>query len=130
MEGLGVLYYNGWGVAKDDAEAMRWFHKAVDGGAAEARLFYRTDAMFYLGDAYEHGNGVAQDYAQAIVWYRKAAADDHNHWGIEAMKSLAKLYEDGKGVPVSPHDALAWYQKAADRGDREAEDAVRRLDTP
>ena len=106
---------------------MRWFHKAVDGGAAERR-FYRTDAMFYLGDGYEQGNGVAQDYAQAAVWYRKAAADEYNHKGIEAMKSLAKLYEDGRGVPVSPHDALAWYQRASFLGDHEADYAIRRLE--
>ena len=37
---LGVMYQKGWGVAKDYAEALRWYRLAADQGfaAAQAKL--------------------------------------------------------------------------------------------
>ena len=54
------------GVKRDYIEAMRWYRKAADKGAAIA--------MFNIGLIYENGRGVKRDYAEAISWYRKAAA--------------------------------------------------------
>ena len=34
---LGVMYDNGEGVPKDDAEAVKWYQKAADQGNADAR---------------------------------------------------------------------------------------------
>ena len=34
---LGGMYYNGQGVAKNYAEAMKWFRKAADQGSANAQ---------------------------------------------------------------------------------------------
>ena len=39
---LGVLYDNGQGVPKNDAEAMKWYRMAADQGEAEARTTSRT----------------------------------------------------------------------------------------
>lgn len=36
MFNLGVMYANGEGVAKDDAEAVRWYRKAADLGNRHA----------------------------------------------------------------------------------------------
>ena len=37
MYNLGVCYYNGTGVTKDEAEAVKWWRKAADLGNAEAK---------------------------------------------------------------------------------------------
>ena len=62
---LGSCYSTGQGVAKDDAEAVKWFRKAADQGLAEAQ--------HNLGVMYANGTGVEKDYAEAVRWYRKAA---------------------------------------------------------
>ncbi len=36
---LAFRYRDGRGVAKDDAEAMKWAHRAADGGSADAMDF-------------------------------------------------------------------------------------------
>jgi uncharacterized protein len=33
---IGFLYFRGWGVAPDRAEAIRWFRKAAENGDKEA----------------------------------------------------------------------------------------------
>ena len=57
MNNLGLMYKKGWGVAKDEAEAVRLLRKAADLGD--------TDAMFNLATSYEDGRGVDQDEAEA-----------------------------------------------------------------
>ena len=47
---LGLMYYNGEGVPKDSAEAVKWYRKAADQGYA--------DAQFNLGLNYANGEGV------------------------------------------------------------------------
>ena len=62
---LGLRYVDGRGVAKDDAEAVKWYRKAAGQGNA--------DGQFELGYMYESGRGVAKDEAEAAKWYQKAA---------------------------------------------------------
>jgi hypothetical protein len=47
---LGRMYYDGTGVAENDAEAVKWFQLAAEKG--------QPTAQFNLGAAYEYGNGV------------------------------------------------------------------------
>ena len=54
---LGAMYDTGFGVARDDAEAMRWYRRAAELGHAGARNF--------VGTLYRLGRGVARDYAAA-----------------------------------------------------------------
>ena len=61
---LGVMYSNGQGVRRNDAEAFRWFRKAAEQGDA--------DAQNILGDMYLRGFGVRQDLALAQEWFGKA----------------------------------------------------------
>jgi hypothetical protein len=63
---VGKCYDAGWGVAQDDAEAVRWYRLAAAQGYA--------DALCNLGFMFENGRGVAQDDAEAVRWYRLAAA--------------------------------------------------------
>ena len=60
-----MLYYNGYGVAKDYEEAMKWYLKAAEQGYANAENI--------IGELYYYGEGVAQDYEEAMKWYLKAA---------------------------------------------------------
>ncbi len=62
---LGVLYARGRGVAKDYAEARKWFQKAADHGEAAAQ--------FNLGVMYSHSLGAPRDYALAHMWFSLAA---------------------------------------------------------
>ena len=63
------MYYNGVGVARDYAEAAKWYRKAAEQGHA--------DAQYFLGSLYYNGQGVAQDEAEAERWFRKAAVQGH-----------------------------------------------------
>jgi uncharacterized protein len=91
-------------VAKNDAEAFRWYQAAANSGLAPAEN--------NLGFAYQTGHGVAPDYTMAAKWYRAAA-----YAGLaNAQNSLGFLYQNGIGVPQDDKQALQWYQKAASQG--------------
>jgi hypothetical protein len=68
---LGLAYAHGDGVAKDEAEGVRWYRKAAEQGYAEAQS--------NLGGAYATGKGVSKDEAEGVKWYRKAAEQGHAH---------------------------------------------------
>jgi hypothetical protein len=63
---LGLMYFHGNEVARDYAEALRWFHLAAAQGY--------PSAFFLIADCHENGRGVAADVAEAIRWYRRAQA--------------------------------------------------------
>src|SRR5690242_10020814 len=63
---LGVLYSQGRGVQKSEAEAATWFRKAAEQG--------HPQACFNLGRAYQFGRGVKVSDEEALKWYAKAAA--------------------------------------------------------
>ena len=103
--GLGEMYRNGYGVAQDNTEAVKWYRKAAEQGDALGQLT--------LGSMYLNGRGVAQDYAEATKWLRKAAEQG----GALAQNGLGVMYEYGKGVAQNHTEAVKWYRKAADQGD-------------
>ena len=55
---LGLLYANGQGVPKDDAQARQWYEKAGVQGHA--------DAQVNLGSLYDYGRSVPQDFKKAV----------------------------------------------------------------
>ncbi len=63
---LGSLYEDGLVVAKNDAEAVRWYRLAAQQGYAGAQT--------NLGVMYANGTGVEQNIEEAIRWLRRAAA--------------------------------------------------------
>lgn len=67
---LGLCYEDGNGVARDAAEASRWYLSAAKAGYAAAR--YR------LARAYELGDGVTQNADTSRYWLKLAAKDNYS----------------------------------------------------
>ncbi len=95
---LGVL-----GVAKDDAEAVKWFRKAAEQNLA--------DAQYDLGVCYDKGQGMAKDSVGAVKWFRKAAEQNY----AEAQYNLGLHYANGQGVTKDHVEAVKWFRKAAEQ---------------
>lgn len=103
--GLGQLYGNGFGVAMDDALAIKWYSAASEQGHAEA--------SYRLGVMYQNGWGVPQSDAEMMRYFELAA----NGGFTEAHRSLGDLYMNGFGVDANPVLALQWFTTAASLGD-------------
>lgn len=79
---LGLRYYYGEGVSRNDAEAARRFRMAAERGNA--------NAMFRLGLCYAYGHGVRQNMDVAEAWIRKASFFGHS----DAKKWLRRNRRD------------------------------------
>lgn len=101
---LGMLLEAGRGVAKDFAEAARWYRAAADQGNALAQ--------HNLGTLYEFGRGVPKSDSAAVAWYLKAATQGHP-W---SQHNLGNAYARGVVVPKDAAEAVRWYTKAAEQG--------------
>jgi hypothetical protein len=99
----GVCYATGEGVAKNEAEAVKWYRKAADQNFAAAQ--------YALGLCYRNGQGVAKDYLEAAKWHRKAA----NQNFALAQNDLGVDCANGIGVAKDEVEAVIWYRKAADQ---------------
>jgi TPR repeat protein len=135
---LGLLYYKGDGVARDNDKARELFRKAAGMSQTEAmhdlgvvygngygvprdyikaRDWFQKGAdlgdatcMFNVGVLYATGDGIARNYTKAREWYQKAAEAGH----ASAMYNLGYMFEKGSGGPQDYAKALDWYQKAVD----------------
>ena len=106
---VGVLYEIGRGVAKDEAQAAKWYRKAAVQGVAEAQ--------FNLALLYKGGRGVPKDLTEASNWMRKSA-DQGN---AKAQFNLGVMYEKGEGLPKNDVEAIRWFTFAAEQGDATAQ---------
>ena len=88
---LGVMYYEGRGVAQNYQQALSWYQKAANQGVA--------GAQYNLGLIYATGQGVAQDFQQAKAWWQKVLAQPDTEENTEpkalARDNLQKLREIG-----------------------------------
>jgi len=101
---LGLLYANGQGVPKDDAQARQWYVKAAVQDHAEAQV--------NLGILLDYGRGGPQDFKMAVRWYLRAA----NQGNDIAQRKLGLLYERGDGVQQDFIQAYMWYKLGAASG--------------
>ena len=89
----------GEGVAKDYAEAVKWYRKAADQDCVAAQ--------YHLGVAYDHGWGVANDDVEAVKWYRKAAQQKKSHSSRLSLTNSHNLahsqWRETVRSPMSPH---------------------------
>jgi len=106
---LGFCYDDGRGVAKNYAEAVKWYRKAAGQNFAPAQ--------FNLGYCYANGQGVAKNYDKAVKWFRKAAEQNY----APAQSNLGYCYDNGRGVAKDYVEAVTWYRKAAESGHTEAQ---------
>ena len=106
---LGLMYDTGEGVTKNDAEALKWLHRAAGRGHPRAQLV--------LGIRHWKGDGVRQDYTLAKALLGRAAAQGDG----DAEKFLGYMYFHGKGVPQDYPRAVNWFGRAAARGDANAQ---------
>jgi TPR repeat protein len=149
---LAQLYLRGDGVAKDLAEAARWYREAasknndanaqyalgvlldrgigVEKDPIEALLWFQRAAqqghpaaLTNTGVAYSRGEVVPRDYAKAFSYFQRAAEA-----GVaQAQFNLGLLYENGLGIQKDPVQAYRWYSAAASGGDPGAGQALERL---
>jgi TPR repeat protein len=103
---LANVYASGLGpVAKDPAEARKWYDRASDVG--------HIPALKRLGDIYYEGVDTPRDVGRALGYYKRAAK--LNHPG--AQVALADILWNGEdGVAQDRKAALGWYQAAAGNG--------------
>ena len=100
---LAIALRDGKGIAKNDAEAMQWAHKAADAGL--------PDALDFVGFAYLRGAVVKRNPPIAIAYF-KAAADE----SAAAAFNLGQCYFGAQGTEQDCAKALDWWKKAAERG--------------
>ena len=137
---LACRYRDGKGVAKDDAEAMQWAHRAADAGHAEAMDFVgfaylrgsaikgnpaiafgyfkaaaekSAQAAFNLGQCYFGAQGTEQDIPKALEYWKQAAAKGHGR----AASTASMVYLSGEGVAPDPVQARRLAERASELND-------------
>jgi S1-C subfamily serine protease len=114
---LGLSFHNGsLGVAKDEAEAAKWYRKAAEHNLA--------NAQYNLGVCYSKGQGVAANEVEAVKWYRKAAEQND----AQAQYNLGICYAKGQGVRKDYVEAYKWMLLAAGQGDEDAKKVMTTLE--
>jgi TPR repeat protein len=97
------MYYHGYGVQQDFAEAVRWYRKAAEQGNAFAQ--------YYLGFRYYNGQGVPRDYVQAYKWMSlaatRAAAEQHD----DAVSGLDLIARNMTPEQIAQAKHLCWEWK-------------------
>lgn len=109
---LGMLHYNGQGVAENEKRAIELLGRSAKAGNVEA--------MYQLGNVYTFGNSIARlvddPDVEAAKWYHQAAMAGN----ADAQYSLALLFMAGKGVVKDQKEAEFWMRKAAQAGHADA----------
>lgn len=112
QNGIGNLYLNGWGVAKDNAKAFEWFLKSAEMDHPESQ--YEVSYMYYKGI------GVNKDSAKAFYWAQRGAILG----SAKAQYTLGHMYSYGDVVPQDDKKSFEWHLRAAEQGNVESEYAV------
>lgn len=130
MYGLGVAYYKGRGIAKNEREGIVLLQKAAEKGDKWASAFLKninqqttatnTPTKTIDDGAAEFQKGVvlyqAKNYAEAFPLLKKASEKGQP----KAMIALATMYFTGLGVTENRTEAFNWYKKSAEKGEASA----------
>ena len=99
--GLGMMYGNGFGVAMDDALALKWYTMAAEQG--------HSGAQCNLAVMYQNGWGVPLNEEEAVRLYSLAAEQ-----GVaEAMVALGRYFAMDFSEAYDPVQAYKWFSLAA-----------------
>lgn len=102
---LGKLLENGGkGVARDVAEAAKWYRRSANQGVSAAEN--------NLGLMYAQGRGVPRNVVQAAQLWHSAAEKNH----VIAQFNLGLAYFRGEGVKKNQQTAIRWLRRAGDLG--------------
>ena len=107
---LGLMYADGEGVPKDDAEAVRWYRLAAEQGQAAAQ--------YNLGVRYAFGQGALKDDDEAVKWFRLAAEQGRP----DAQFNLGTMYTNGRSVPKDDAEANLGFYANGEGVPKDAED--------
>ena len=82
-------------MAKDEAEAVKWYRKAADQNHAKAQ--------YNLGFCYHNGRGVAKDYVEGYMWFLLAAGqgDESAKEGITTLEGLMTQEQIAEGKKLA-----------------------------
>jgi TPR repeat protein len=111
---VGDCYEDGKGVARDYAQALRWYEKAAAQDYAPAQ-----NAIGHLYDTrngYDTGNAVNRDDAEALGWYHKAA----DRGNARSRYHIGMFYADGRVVSRDVGQAHAWMEEAKAEAETDA----------
>ena len=97
---LGLLYFNGYGVEPDPAEALKWYLAAAEQGYARAQ--YRV-AEIYEADS---GN-IEQDLIQAHFWFSLA----RNRKYLDAKKRTRRVAHRMTPEEIAQSEMLLRHRK-------------------
>ena len=151
---LGVLYADGNGVAKDEAQAKKLFQRASDagnprgvmnlaaltergGGAAmspqakrellqKAAIGNSPEAQYQLGLMLEEGAGGPKDEAGARALYEKASQQNH----AAALERLGAFALSGRGGPKDEAAGRSFLERSAALGNDDAKLTLKRAECP
>lgn len=135
---LASLYWNGYGVTKNDELAISLYKKSAEQGNVISQLIlaeiYGTkpngeeESIKFYNLCAENGNSTCQDwlgdlfyrkekYSDAFKWYSLAA----NNGSTSSQNHLAVMYFKGHGVIKNVQESAKLFKKSADSGDLDAE---------
>jgi len=114
---LGVLFWSGRGMTKDESMAIAWFLQAAE---REHAL-----ALFVLG---EYHYFELDDTAQAFAYWTRAAAAGH----AEAQFNCGSLFTNTVGLPHRPDwsKAMMYFRMAAEQNHTRAQKALDKFKDP
>ena len=109
QNGLGVMYLDGQGVAKDTKEAVKWYRLAAAQGDASAQ---RMLGNIFYGKDNVRDDGIASDLKESFKWFRLAAEQRD----ASAQFRVGAYYAQGLGVAKNEKEAVKWYRLSAAQG--------------
>lgn len=111
---MGLTYYNGNNIPRDDKKALEMFRKAVNHPHPND-MTWLAAAESFLGVFYMNGTVVEQDDDQAFYWLKKGVSRGATgQIGGVSQFFLGKCYFNGEGTKQDIDQALYWFGKAVD----------------
>jgi uncharacterized protein len=110
---LGTMYEFGWGVEKNDREALKWHKRGVNWAYPES--------LRYVAMRYENGEGLPQDYKEAFNLYEFGAIIGDSFCEFK----VGVMYSKGLGTTQDYVLAHKWFNVA---GANDNEDARKQRD--
>ncbi len=107
---LGLMNYNGIGMAENNAAALKLFEKTIDIAAEDSEVY--IDSLTKLGTLYYDGLGTKKNTKKGLKLFNDAVERGN---GL-AMNILAKLYYEGTGIDADHDEALEYAEMGADAG--------------